>query len=413
MSEPRDTRRSPWSRRQPVEDVQTPGLATDLHNELVASLQDRVALLEAALRSDRDLSIAIAPTDLANRPGPTCLVWDHTGRAVFTHHGEPALFVGPSVSATRLNAAIEVVKRKAESGVLNIEIVQIYGPPRRDMVVVGETLVDDGEQLGVAVRVIDISAQRKHDEARRDFVTNISHELRTPVGAIGVLAEMMTSAESPDVLLRLADRVDVEAARLSRMIDDLLQLAIAESSDPASDSHFEVFEAVEIALDRITPGAAAKNIVIKLVKGAAPQKLSVNGTSAELASALHNLLDNAVKYSPVGSIVEVHIDQPNGTEVCVSVVDHGEGIPSPDRARIFERFYRVDPARARGTGGTGLGLSIVRHLVSNLGGTVDVVSIEGHGSTFAIRLPIPTPQGSRPQGSLPTGSTQSLNGAIE
>jgi two-component system, OmpR family, sensor histidine kinase SenX3 len=369
---------------------------------VVAQLKERIVLLEEALRTDRDLSIAISPTDLSERPGPTCIVWNQDGRVVFEHFGEPTLFVKPSVSASRLGAAISTAHHNASDGNVSVDIVQIYGPPRRDLVVIGETLFDrsldnadagnERSAVGIVVRVIDISAQRRIEEMRRDFVTNISHELRTPVGAIGVLAEMITGEESPEVRRRLVSRIDVESARLARMIDDLLELAVAEASDPASTEACDVREAIDSALDRITPGAEAKQVTIEVEVEPGTSNPRVSGTTPQLASALHNLLDNAVKYSEIGSIVVVKLDSvtsPN--EVSIAVTDRGVGIPGPDRERIFERFYRVDPARTRGTGGTGgtgLGLSIVRHLVTNLGGRVGVQSIEGYGSTFTIQLPL-------------------------
>ncbi len=371
------------------------------HVARLAELTERVVLLEEALRTDRDLSIAMAPTDLSDRPGPTCIVWNREGRVVFEHFGEPALFVRPSVSASRLGAAITQAQQDAYDGNVSVDIVQIYGPPRRDLVVIGEALFDRASggddpsvpmrQAGTVVRVIDISPQRRIEEMRRDFVTNISHELRTPVGAIGVLAEMIVGEENPETTQRLVSRLEVESSRLARMIDDLLELAIAEASDPAIDEQCDVMEAVSSAIDRIVPGAEAKQIMVEVVQETDGGRPRVRGTTAQLASALHNLLDNAVKYSEARSTVVVRVNStadPN--EVVLDVIDRGVGIPGPDRERIFERFYRVDPARTRGTagsGGTGLGLSIVRHLVTNIGGKVSVHSIEGYGSTFTIQLP--------------------------
>lgn len=397
----------------------------------VEELSDRIALLEEALRADRDLSSGRSPVDVSERPGPTCIVWSRTGTMIFEHHGEPGLFIEPSVSATRLNAAIEVARLEAQGGNVSVDIVNTYGPPRRDLVVIGEALFRsdsqsmravlfdpvthaavsgsghgveaaphdspdlDGrghrEAIGVVVRVVDISAQRRIEEVRRDFVTNISHELRTPVGAIGVLAEMIAGEDSPELVKRLVGRLEIESARLARMIDDLLELAVVEASDPDPDERCDVSEAVTSAFDRIAPGAEAKNMTIEWIDLPHPDHPLVAGSSRQLASALHNLLDNAVKYSDPNSRVQVKVDSSSSPgEVLLSVIDQGVGIPSRDRERIFERFYRVDPARARKTGaagGTGLGLSIVRHLVDNLGGTVEVSSIEGHGSTFTIRLP--------------------------
>ncbi len=368
------------------------------YEHTIKTLSQRVVLLEEALRTDRDLSLVASPVHHADRPGSTCFVWDAEGSLMFEHVGEPALFVRPSVSASRLNAAIALARSDAENGHLSVDVVQIYGPPRRDLVVIGEALynraqpVDDNTKAaGVVVRVIDITPQRRMEEIRRDFVTNISHELRTPVGAIGVLAEMIAGEPSAELRDRMVGRLEIESSRLARMIDDLLELAVAEASDPVVNQAFDVMDGVSAALDRIEPGAQAKSIAIELVSKVGSTPTLVRGTAPQLASALHNLLDNAVKYSDDRSVVFLEVDALKQNDaVTISVIDEGAGIPSRDRERIFERFYRVDPARARatgGAGGTGLGLSIVRHLVTNMGGTVQVHSIEGHGSTFSIVLP--------------------------
>ena len=253
-----------------------------------------------------------------------------------------------------------------------------------------------GHHLGAVALVEDVSERKRIDALRRDFVSSISHELRTPVGALLVLAEAMSGETDAAVLQRLGGRVELEAARLARMIDDLLSLTPLESEDGPQRARVEVEQFVREALDRAGPASVARNVALRC----SPEfpTGAVSGDRRQLVSALFNLIDNAIKYSDAGRSVEVSVrhvpptsnDTPFGM-ICVSVTDAGIGIPNRDRERIFERFYRVDRARARDTGGIGLGLAIVRHVVTNHRGEIDVRSIEGEGSTFEVRFPLAEP----------------------
>jgi two-component system, OmpR family, sensor histidine kinase SenX3 len=222
---------------------------------------------------------------------------------------------------------------------------------------------------------------------RRDFVANISHELKTPVGALGLLAETLLAEDEPEVARRLAERMLTEAFRVAHTIDDLLELSRIEGADDTSYVDAPVDQLIAEAVERVQGGADQRGISIDVES--TPVPLAVSGDRRQLVSAVYNLIDNAVKYSEDGSSVEVRSGT-DGRWVEIAVRDHGVGIPQRDLERVFERFYRVDRARSRETGGTGLGLAIVRHVANNHAGEVRVDSREGEGSTFTLRLPIGT-----------------------
>jgi two-component system sensor histidine kinase SenX3 len=218
---------------------------------------------------------------------------------------------------------------------------------------------------------------------RTDFVTNVSHELKTPVGAIAVLAEALIEEHDPQVVRRLADHLVDESHRAVRTIDDLLKLSEIEVAPPA-DTPVDLSSVLRAAVGRGRAADGGRGVTIEIVGGDEP--LHVRGDERQLVSAVGNLVENAVKYSGPGDTVQIS-SAVVGPSVEITVVDQGVGIPSRDLNRVFERFYRVDKARSRDTGGTGLGLSIVRHVATNHGGEVVVTSVEGQGSTFVFRLP--------------------------
>jgi two-component system sensor histidine kinase SenX3 len=216
-------------------------------------------------------------------------------------------------------------------------------------------------------------------------VANVSHELKTPIGALALLAETMAAGEDSPVNTQLADRVQHEASRLAHIVDDLLDLSLIEAQEAPTREPVPVHAVLHEAAERVRGAAGAAGIPLSVPPVATD--LAVSGDRSQLVSAVTNLLDNAVKYSERGESVDVDASAADGV-ICISVRDHGIGIPSRDLERIFERFYRVDRARSRATGGTGLGLSIVRHVAQAHGGDVTVESIEGEGSTFRLRLPL-------------------------
>ncbi len=237
----------------------------------------------------------------------------------------------------------------------------------------------------VALLVEDVTEARRVEAVRRDFVANVGHELKTPVGAMSLLAEALQDAsEDPAAVRRFAGRVQHEAERLARLVQELIDLSRLQGADPLpAPEPVAVDRVVAEAVDRTRTLAAARGIA--LVVGG-ESGLAVSGSESQLVTALANLLDNAVAYSPDRTRVAVAVRRcQDGIEV--SVTDQGIGIGEKDLERVFERFYRADPARSRATGGTGLGLAIVKHVATNHGGEVDVWSVEGSGSTFTLRLP--------------------------
>jgi two-component system, OmpR family, sensor histidine kinase SenX3 len=244
--------------------------------------------------------------------------------------------------------------------------------------------------LGDAVLVLaeDHTALRRLDAVRRDFVANVSHELKTPVGALALLAEaVLGSADDPAAVRRFAGRMQHESNRLTLMVQDLISLSRLQNSDPLRGASIvNVDDVVAEAVDTTHLEADARQIRLE-VRG--QHGLSVLGDEEQLSTAVRNLIANAINYSPDHTRVTIGVSVVDSV-VEIGVADQGIGIPEPDLERIFERFYRVDPARSRATGGTGLGLSIVKHVSVNHGGEVRVWSSEGSGSTFTLRLPAHT-----------------------
>jgi two-component system sensor histidine kinase SenX3 len=258
--------------------------------------------------------------------------------------------------------------------------VQLFGPPKR-VVQVQAVLLADG---GVLVTVEDISERARLDAVRTDFVANISHELKTPVGAIALLAETIVDEDDPEVVRRLANKMVDEAHRAATSIDDLLELSRIELDGRAVRERVSVAGVLRDAVVRSLAAAEQRDIRLDLDEPTEP--LAVLGDRRQLVSALSNLIDNAVKYSESGTEVRIGTRSGNGF-VGLVVTDFGVGIPTRDLDRVFERFYRVDRARSRDTGGTGLGLAIVRHVANNHDGDVTVQSVEGEGSTFILTIP--------------------------
>lgn len=286
-----------------------------------------------------------------------------------------------------LDAAIERHLALGRSGAASDETLEFYGPPKQVFDVTAHPLPDGGS----VVFVDDVSERRRIDQVRTDFVANISHELKTPIGALAVLAETLVGETDPDTIDRIVVRMLAEADRASETIDDLMELSRIEAGGEQLVEAVRVSDIVRGAVDRVTELASRRQISISTlepVEGGAQRSdgMRVFGDRRQLVSALGNLVENAVKYSESGSSVQVRAREQEGW-VEIAVTDQGAGIPKRDLDRIFERFYRVDRARSRSTGGSGLGLSIVRHVASNHRGEVLVSSTEGEGSTFVLRLP--------------------------
>ena len=238
----------------------------------------------------------------------------------------------------------------------------------------------------VLVVLTDRTEAKKLEDTRRDFIANISHELKTPIGAISLLAEAIAEAsDDPAAVEKFVKNLSKESKRLSRLVNDVIQLSRIQSSDAVTNPELiDLSVVASEAVERNSFLAEKRDVAIALD---APEGIEVWGDFEMLAVAAKNLIENAILYSGEGSKVGVGIKAEEGI-ASLSVTDSGRGIPAEEQQRIFERFYRVDPSRSRGTGGTGLGLSIVRNVAASHNGEVTVFSKPGVGSTFTLRLPI-------------------------
>lgn len=315
---------------------------------------------------------------------PAGLVLVDAGGAVLLRNGAAAI---PGHGDVLLKEAVEQALAAAKAGEPAEQKLTLFGPPQQVLLVRGVPLVGGG-----ALAVIDdLTDRARIDAVRTDFVSNISHELKTPVGALAVLAEALADSDDLDVNRHLAMKMMEEAHRASGTIDDLLELSRIELDGRGVREEVDLGAVIGEAVGRHR--LRAETLDVQLCIGSvAPESLEADGL--QLVSAVSNLVDNAVKYSDVGGKVRISSELV-GTSAEIQVADQGIGIPARDVDRIFERFYRVDRARSRETGGTGLGLAIVRHVATNHGGDVSVVSHEGEGSTFTLRIPTAVDRGFR------------------
>jgi two-component system, OmpR family, sensor histidine kinase SenX3 len=341
-------------------------------------------------------------------------------------HQEPPVPVGVATvlsvlrsGALLVNENDEVVRASAPAHTLGLvrgrtiaveELAQLVRAVRRDRQIrETELTLDQGrgtQPLHVTARVAPLSSrlvlalvedrteERRVETIRRDFVANVSHELKTPVGAINLLADAVQEAsDDPEAVERFAERMKTEGERLDRLVKQIIELSRLQGDEPLEEpGPVEVDEIVARAIDACAIDAAAKEVSV-VHKG--ELGLKVIGSADQIALAVGNLVANAVTYSPEGSNVVVSA-RPADLMAEITVTDQGIGIPAGELDRIFERFYRVDPARHRSTGGTGLGLSIVKHVASSHGGEVRVWSAPGQGSSFTLTLPRRVDPGERP-----------------
>jgi two-component system, OmpR family, phosphate regulon sensor histidine kinase PhoR len=263
----------------------------------------------------------------------------------------------------------------------------------------GAPLTIDLERSGLSLRatsslvgdeallvISDRTRERQIEDVRRDFVVNASHELKTPVTAIQTLAEALavTIQRDPEKAGTLTKRMLSESERLTRLVSDLLDLSRLEERGPLERIPVDLAAVVRECVAELIPRAEARNITMSVE---APERANLAGIPTDIEAIVKNLVTNAIKYNHDGGTVTIRLAPQDGDQV-LSVIDTGIGIPPQDHSRVFERFYRVDPARSRSTGGTGLGLSIVRNAVERHGGQVSVTSVEGSGTTFTVSLPI-------------------------
>lgn len=238
----------------------------------------------------------------------------------------------------------------------------------------------------VLVLCDDQTESKRVDAVRRDFVANVSHELKTPIGAMALLAEAVTDfSDDPQAVERFGGRMQRESKRLTQLVQEIIDLSrVQDHTAPSATEKISAAEVVDDAADRARTRAEGKNIHIEV---SPPGRMLIEGNYELLVNAVRNLIDNAINYSPDGTRIGVGVELVD-ERVEISVTDQGIGLSTQDTERVFERFYRVDPARSRITGGTGLGLSIVKHIIATHGGEVKVWSRLGKGSTFTIVLPL-------------------------
>jgi two-component system sensor histidine kinase SenX3 len=322
---------------------------------------------EAALAHTSDGVLIVEPTGVVEYANPTArLFLQNRMLEVARRLGQPELD--------------RLVAEAAASGEAVARDVTLWVPGAKPARARAVPLVDGATVLLLS----DLSESYRLDRVRRDFVANVSHELKTPVAGIRALAETAATALSSDDLAtatRFVERLGVEASRLATLVTDLLDLSRVEAASEFVLSKVDLDALLTETADRARAVAEVKEIELVAHR----TDIVLDADSAQLTMAVKNLVDNAVRYSERGKVELSAMAE--GEWIVISVSDDGIGIPSDEVPRIFERFYRVDKARSRATGGTGLGLAIVRHVAENHGGRVEVSSELGHGSTFNLVLP--------------------------
>jgi two-component system sensor histidine kinase SenX3 len=288
------------------------------------------------------------------------------------------------INSPELVALIRVVRRTHQTHIGKIEIPR--GPIGEGLRELTVRAIYISELDNIVVLLSDESEAERVHEVRRDFVANISHELKTPIGALSLLSEaVLSAADEPDSVVKFATRMQLEAKRLTDLVQEIINLSRLQDSDPLLVANENlVADLINEAIDLVKTTSESKGISVTTTE---LPEVVVLGDGEQLIMAIHNLLENAINYSPENTKVSVSSTVTEGI-VEIIVADQGIGIPESEQDRIFERFYRVDPARSRETGGTGLGLSIVKHVASKHGGEVKVWSSPNVGSSFALRLPI-------------------------
>lgn len=360
---------------------------------LVVMLRRRRQLLVELQQSERrradderaaaDASESMSRLEQALDAMPQGVVLADASGAIVFRNEVAETFADARHSDALVEAAIGELVTDALAGTSDSRVLDLFGPPRRSLVI-NASPWRSATGLGAIAVIEDVTERRRLEAVRRDFVANISHELKTPVGALALLAETLLNEDDVGITHRLAERIVTESFRVGRTIEDLLELSRIESGELPRREPVAVNLVVAEAIERIRP--AAEQAGIDIVVHEPNRRLSVFGDRRQVVSAIYNLLDNAVKYSDAGSAVGVFATT-DGRQVDIAVRDRGIGIPARDLERVFERFYRVDQARSRRTGGTGLGLAIVRHVMQNHAGSVRVESRPGEGSTFTLCLP--------------------------
>lgn len=338
----------------------------------------RIALIGTAEPGPVTAAAGVAPIGI--------VIVDETGRRVFENdssRGYAAATGDAAIVALRLRNLLSAAADSIEPTEREIEL---HGPVPRTIRLQAIPLFEGAERVGTAAFIEDRTTRSQIDSMRSDFIANASHELKTPLGAIRLLAEALVGTDDPATARDLAKKIQTEGERTNRLIEDILDLAVLESA-PIESSSVELCDVVD---DVITQSRAFSGVVEIPVQSSC-EPVTVAGDHRRLVSAVANLVENALNYTAVKGVEQVQPIQvrvwPEGNRAFIEVEDHGIGIADRHQDRIFERFYRIDRGRSRTSGGTGLGLAIVRHVVENHHGNISVQSVPGEGSTFRIELP--------------------------
>ena len=314
------------------------------------------------------------------------LILDKNGNAIFTTNNIDKLNIlkDGKIFSEEFLALIRVVRRTGEKQEASFELPRgPIGEGKREIQVSISMLSENGLVL---IIIDDEGEKQRIDAVRRDFITNISHELKTPITALSLNSDALLEVKNdPDQVVRFADRIKQQAGRLNDLVQEIINLSKLQDADPLDVArNVNILDVVKEAINQCETNAEARKISINLEKEDAAVVL---GNRDQLVMAVHNLIENAINYSAAGTNLTIVVEV-NEEIVEITVKDQGIGIAQSEIDRIFERFYRVDPARSRATGGTGLGLSIVKHVAQNHGGEIKVWSAPGVGSTFSLRLPM-------------------------
>ncbi len=372
------------------------GIVVGLGAALLAALVASLIAYQAGRARERDRSPSVAAlfdgvadpdaVDGERRMlamlGESVIITDVHGNVIVSNTAEHGLVFDGRLTDDGVRGLIASAVEGHEPVHADIELDG--GPQARHIAVTAQPI----SACRVAVVCADTGYRRNVDRMRRDFVTNVSHELKTPVGAIMLLSETIADAgDDVEMIRHFAGRIGMEAQRLDGLVRRLIELGRMSNPGERPKQTVDARDLVHGAIADTEVTAAARHTDVRMRDGAVDRPLAVCVDAAAVHIALKNLVENAINYSPEHSDVTVDVTQADG-HVRIRVIDHGVGIPSPLQGRIFERFYRVDPARSRLTGGTGLGLSIANHHIRANGGTIEVWSKPGEGSTFTVALPL-------------------------
>ncbi len=369
------------------------GSLAEAMNEMAAQLDRRIAMIMRQ-RNEREAILSSMTEGVIALDRDEKIVSLNDAAAALLNLEDPANVLGVTIHEVFRNSALMKLlgETSGNTGSTEIQLSPLDGP-EQSLLVNSARLIDSvGQQLGTVLVLNDITRLKKLETVRKDFVANVSHELRTPITAIKGAVETILNSDmsmDPDAD-RFLQMVNNHADRINNIIEDLLSLARIEDEEESGRSgeheQSNLADMIETAIQACQPNADSKSITLQF---ASAEPLSLRVNRLQIEQAVTNLIDNAIKYSEENASVTITAEREED-EVIISVIDTGWGIEPKHLPRLFERFYRVDPARTREVGGTGLGLAIVRHIAISHGGRVTVESVPGDGSRFRIHLPATT-----------------------